>query len=310
MLSTYYRGLFLLSGDLSNRLLGPLVDRGQDDIEFLNAFLMNSSAAGTTFFYWAGSGFAESEWNSGPSHQSFLTSKLGLSLRSGSYRLLSPNTSSGVRLFTAGPIAGDVYSLDGTPTTNNDVFTLQPGAVASGFYEPIGSQPPYISGVNTPINLGAGKFYTSYVDGWDVQDLVSEYGGSSLGRLGYYFKLFTNIQATQGCQIQGTPLVTLDVPASVDVRLESFEIRNNPARAGHAVVHLSLNHTDRVTVVICDVSGRLLRHLVNRSFSVGSYDLVWDGMDDSGRRLQPGVYFAQLRRTGSGATSRKITILN
>jgi hypothetical protein len=48
-------------------------------------------------------------------------------------------------------------------------------------------------------------------------------------------------------------------------------------------------------VSVFDVRGRLLRTLEGGYVRAGSHDVVWDGTDDSGKRVAPGVYLYRLR---------------
>jgi len=62
--------------------------------------------------------------------------------------------------------------------------------------------------------------------------------------------------------------------------------------------------TKKITLKIFDLRGRVLRVLVNRVGQPGSYSVVWDGTDKSGRALPSGVYlyrfeagdFVQIRK--------------
>ena len=90
-------------------------------------------------------------------------------------------------------------------------------------------------------------------------------------------------------------------------------IGNNPLREGSAVIHLTLAQADRVTVRIYDVSGRLVRTLADgQLFKAGKVDpaLTWDGLDDRGRQVGRGVYFARVRYQNSGYdASKKMIVL-
>ena len=49
-------------------------------------------------------------------------------------------------------------------------------------------------------------------------------------------------------------------------------------------------------VAIYDLSGRLMRQLAEQhSTTTGQYEIAWDGMDEQGMRVPPGVYCALLR---------------
>jgi hypothetical protein len=57
-----------------------------------------------------------------------------------------------------------------------------------------------------------------------------------------------------------------------------------------------------------DVSGRLVRTLLDGKIRPGPHDLIWDGMDANGRSMTAGVYFARLR-SGSQSTNRQLVFL-
>jgi flagellar hook assembly protein FlgD len=51
-----------------------------------------------------------------------------------------------------------------------------------------------------------------------------------------------------------------------------------------------------VEVLIHDLSGRVVRRLVEqRALSTGIYGLAWNGRDEGGKTVPPGVYLARLR---------------
>jgi flagellar hook assembly protein FlgD len=65
-----------------------------------------------------------------------------------------------------------------------------------------------------------------------------------------------------------------------------------------------------IRIQIFDASGRLVRTLLDRSFSEGGYhDVAIDGRRDDGARLGSGVYFYRVQAKGGTATGR-FTILN
>jgi mannan endo-1,4-beta-mannosidase len=63
-----------------------------------------------------------------------------------------------------------------------------------------------------------------------------------------------------------------------------------------------------VSLIVVDVSGRLVRRLVDGPLDPGPHDLVWDGRDTTGRRVPPGAYFYILR-AGNWSTARKTIYL-
>jgi flagellar hook assembly protein FlgD len=63
-----------------------------------------------------------------------------------------------------------------------------------------------------------------------------------------------------------------------------------------------------VRLTIYDVSGRVVRKLVQTSFPVGSYTVSWDGRDEGGSRVASGIYFARVS-AGAQAVTRKMLLV-
>ena len=54
---------------------------------------------------------------------------------------------------------------------------------------------------------------------------------------------------------------------------------------------------------IVDVNGRSVRQLPDATYAPGAHSMEWDGRDDEGRAVSPGVYFAVVKT----AEGEKIT---
>ncbi len=63
-----------------------------------------------------------------------------------------------------------------------------------------------------------------------------------------------------------------------------------------------------VELHVYNVSGRLVRTLVDDELTAGPHSVVWNGKDDSGRSLASGIYFAKLTAGGETA-ERKMALL-
>jgi hypothetical protein len=61
-------------------------------------------------------------------------------------------------------------------------------------------------------------------------------------------------------------------------------------------------------VGVFDVAGRLVRTLAAGAQAAGTYTVTWDGSDDSGVRMAPGVYFLKARVGGVQNVSRLIYV--
>jgi hypothetical protein len=63
-----------------------------------------------------------------------------------------------------------------------------------------------------------------------------------------------------------------------------------------------------VNISIFDVSGRLVRTLVDGHRAAGTWSVQWNGDDDRGRRVASGVYFYRMR-AGSFVDTKKMVLL-
>jgi len=69
-----------------------------------------------------------------------------------------------------------------------------------------------------------------------------------------------------------------------------------------------------VKLKIYDLTGKLVRTLVDERQKPGYYRVNWDGRDDQGQRVSPGIYFYRLEAhtglgTGSFKDTRKLILL-
>jgi hypothetical protein len=63
-----------------------------------------------------------------------------------------------------------------------------------------------------------------------------------------------------------------------------------------------------VTIRLYDISGQLIRGLVNQYHEVGQYKAFWDGRDSGGSAASSGVYLVRLA-SGSYNETKKITLM-
>ncbi|MDL1877762.1 T9SS type A sorting domain-containing protein, partial [Cytophagia bacterium CHB2] len=68
------------------------------------------------------------------------------------------------------------------------------------------------------------------------------------------------------------------------------------------------NFHGQVSLRIYDMTGKLVRELINEDRGPGRYRVVWDGLSQSGNRLASGLYLYQLR-AGSFSTARKLILM-
>jgi len=86
-------------------------------------------------------------------------------------------------------------------------------------------------------------------------------------------------------------------------RLE--RVAPNPFRTQLAIRY-SLASEGLVMLRVHDLTGRVVRTLVNSQQKPGRYSLTWNGRDDRGRLLGNGVYFCKLATGDNGSTEKLV----
>jgi subtilisin family serine protease len=77
---------------------------------------------------------------------------------------------------------------------------------------------------------------------------------------------------------------------------------------GNTTLHYSLADKGHVTIRIYDVSGTLVRTVVDKDSKPGWQKVEWNGINNSGRRVSTGVYFVRME-TGSFVKTRKLVLI-
>jgi hypothetical protein len=109
------------------------------------------------------------------------------------------------------------------------------------------------------------------------------------------------------------PYVNVDVDDDADAHLSGpvnhlHMSRPNPFST-RAAIRFSLASEGAVDVAIFDVSGRLVRTLVDDVMDAGEYTQVWDGTDDAGLRIGAGVFWVQMRTHDGYVSGKKMLVL-
>lgn len=103
------------------------------------------------------------------------------------------------------------------------------------------------------------------------------------------------------------PGMTLSAPVRSHDGLALSGPTPNPMRSDVRFT-FDLPNPGAVRFVICDVTGRVVRSLVDATTSAGRHVVRWDGSTSSGRRVPPGVYLANLA-TDQGRISRRMLVI-
>ncbi|MBN1824698.1 MAG: choice-of-anchor D domain-containing protein [Candidatus Eisenbacteria bacterium] len=83
--------------------------------------------------------------------------------------------------------------------------------------------------------------------------------------------------------------------------------RPNPFLRGTAL-RFSIPRNGNVDMRIYNLSGRLVRTLIDRTEEAGEHVVDWDGKDDRGRRCAPGIYFLRLNHDGERSATARLVL--
>ncbi len=125
-----------------------------------------------------------------------------------------------------------------------------------------------------------------------------------------YFNLHT--AANGGGEIRGQidrlahAAAVLDVPVAPRAGASLAAAPNPFVR--RTVLSFQLARTSRVSMSLVGVDGRRVRHVADALFAPGAHSLEWDGLDDDGHRVAPGVYFAVVETAEGKRTTRVVRL--
>ena len=258
-------------------------------------------------------------------------------------KILSAPRSAGPGLawYSSGPInvtlqAGKFYYIGAAWAGNtrfyNDFGTTPPLPLATPFGAVMG--PGFATGYPPPgsVSISAGTFLFSmaleYGDIVDIAFLDPSSGtvpASSSTDIDVQFTAAANegvftgsFDLTSNDPFTGTLSVPLSVTvtsgtdapivaAPVPTKLALYASAPNPFR-GATVIRYDLPRPGKVSLRVFDVSGRLVRTLVEGEEPAGYRAITWDGLDDTGRRSSAGVYFYALEANDQSFRKKMIQL--
>jgi hypothetical protein len=322
MLRQYYRILFILTADLGAGNIGPFVDKGDDDVGLLQDFASGVAGTPKPRAVWVmGRRFVEGQMTGGQfAHPTFPPTYFGAGLVSGDYRSYAGNTNDIVDLIPNAPIVtnGNLYSVLSTCVIQNDVLSTVGtfGAVMAARYEngTTGTNPK-IASIYAPSSLpGTDHEALTLVEGFRIQSLGTWKTLTSQGTIDYFSNVITNLFSSLNCLLAPGQVIGVgDGPNNPLVYFLALQ-SENPMRNGMAAIAFGVTRKERVELKVYDVTGRLVKTLVNREFDpaqgapAGQFTVHWDGSDDEGRRAPAGIYFYQVR-TPSFVGQKKLAVL-
>ena len=204
---------------------------------------------------------------------------------------VSPNAATG----SAGFVMIALDTLNKALSYDERVVSLSGadlGAHIHGFAGPLGNAGVLAGQPSTPQKIGTWNY--------GAANEVNVMSGLS------YFNVHT--ASNPGGEIRGQlerlpfAAAILDVPVAPR-KGASLAAAPNPF-AHRTVLSFQLARTGRVRMAVVGVDGRQVRSMGESLFAPGEHHVEWDGLDDAGARVAPGVYFAVITTPDGTRTTR------
>jgi len=112
-----------------------------------------------------------------------------------------------------------------------------------------------------------------------------------------------NIDDVQIYGIENTITAVKDNPENYLSLLENYP---NPFRTETRIKY-DIPVSSHVSLTIVDLSGKLIKTLVDQNESPGIKNILWDGKDESGKKVETGIYIYRLS-VGNRSLSRKMIL--
>jgi hypothetical protein len=138
----------------------------------------------------------------------------------------------------------------------------------------------------------------------------SDAGAGQIGEPLLYYKISaTDFAGNESAFNAATTVVVGIEPGGVlPARIALYPSVPNPI-SDHAVIRFDLPLATFVSLSIYDARGRSVRRAIDRTeMPAGHHEWAWDGRDDTGVRLAPGIYFVSLE-TPTALQTKKVVIV-
>jgi hypothetical protein len=168
------------------------------------------------------------------------------------------------------------------------------------YYENTGTDATPTFTSSEQLMAGSQPLYVEYYPRIDLNDWDED---GDLDLLVGYFQPYVNLYLNQG---GGTPVFDDQPVNRVPETLFLYPNHPNPFN-GETVIQYNLPRSGSVLLIIYDIQGRKIRHLVDSHQSAGSHSLNWNGRNDRGEVMPSGLYLLRLQ-TEQGVKTLKMIL--
>jgi hypothetical protein len=109
------------------------------------------------------------------------------------------------------------------------------------------------------------------------------------------------IVVTEGVDLAGAEMGPFIPAARLDL------CRPNPSRPGTMISYM-MGRPGEAKIRVFDTTGREVRTLVDGRQQAGEHSVRWDGRDNAGAQVSPGVYFVRLESLGVTESAKMVIV--
>ena len=214
--------------------------------------------------------------------------------------LLTGHSDAGI--FVHGGVPDKFYAYGDCPVINRfDCLGKMGTGKHALSYPDYGSNHYYAAVANETTNNGGYPVRTMWF-GFSFQYIRDDVNATTLDRVEIAMDVCDWMQIPFSRDIP-PPVDAGDLPCAFALS-QSFPNPFNPS----TTIRYDLKAKGLVTIKLYDVSGRLVRTLVDGIKDAGSYSAAWDGRNNLGSAAASGIYFCKME-AGDWSATRKIVML-
>ena len=94
-----------------------------------------------------------------------------------------------------------------------------------------------------------------------------------------------------GEAVSNSPNISIPDPTNIAELIGNFPNPFNPETS----INFNLRKDSKVSLKVFNIKGQLIRTLINEQLSASSYNIVWNGKNDSGNQVSSGIYLYKLQ---------------
>jgi hypothetical protein len=136
-----------------------------------------------------------------------------------------------------------------------------------------------------------------------VNNINGKYAMATDVKLYEFSKLYSPVKATDG-----GAQTAFTMPIALPLTNQLYQNAPNPVSSQFTNIQYAVVNPGNVSLNIYNISGQLVKTLVNENRQPGYYNARWDGKEASGRKAASGVYFYRIQANGFDYTKKMVVL--